>query len=81
MESNKITMKKHQAIAILVSISLFFSIVSSVSSEEMSKHNSSPERFQPIEQPIVLKMAIAVGGLSLMAVQLWWFLGGKPKSD
>ena len=74
-------MKKHQAIAILVSIGLSFGIVSSMSAEEMSKHNSSAERFQPIEQPIALKIAIAVGGLSLMVAQLWWFLGSKPKSQ
>ena len=74
-------MKKHQAIAIQVSISLSFGIVSTMSAEEMSNRNSSSERFQPIEQPIALKIAIAVGGLSLMVAQLWWFLGSKPKSQ
>lgn len=74
-------MKKHQVVSILVSIGLSFGIVSSMSAEEMSKHNSSTERFQPIEQPIALKIAIAVGGLSLMVAQLWWFLGSKPKSQ
>ena len=72
-------MKKHQAIAILVSIGLSFGIVSTISAEEMSKHNPSSERFQPIEQPIALKIAIAVGGLSLIGTQLWWFLLSKPK--
>ncbi len=74
-------MKKHQAIAILASIGLSVGIVSNISAEEMSKHNSSAEKIQPIEQPMALKMAIAVGGLSLMVAQLWWFLGSKPKSD
>ncbi len=74
-------MKKHQVVSILISIGLSFGIVSTMSAEEMSKHNSSTERFQPIEQPIALKIAIAVGGLSLMVAQLWWFLGSKPKSQ
>ena len=74
-------MKKHQVVSILVSIGLSFGIVSTVSAEEMPKHNPSSKRFQPIEQPISLKIAIAVGGLSLIAAQLWWFLGSKPKSQ
>ena len=72
-------MKKHQLVSILVSIGLSFGIVSTMSAEEMSKHNSSTERFQPIEQPIALKIAIALGGVSLIVAQLWWFLGSKPK--
>ena len=74
-------MKKHQAIAILVSIGLSVGIVSSISAQDMTKHNSSSKGFQPIEQPIALKIAIAVGGLSLMVAQLWWFLLSKPKSQ
>jgi plastocyanin domain-containing protein len=74
-------MKKHQVVSILVSIGLSFGIVSTVPAAEMSKHNSSTERFQPIEQPIALKIAIAVGGLSLIVTQLWWFLLSKPKSQ
>ena len=74
-------MKKHQVVSILVSIGLSFGIVSTVSAEEMTNHNSSSARFQPIEQPIALKIAIAVGGLSLIGTQLWWFLLSKPKSQ
>jgi plastocyanin domain-containing protein len=74
-------MKKYQVVSILVSIGLSFGIVSSVLAEETSKHNSSAERFQPIEQPTALKIAISLGGLSLMVAQLWWFLGSRPKSQ
>jgi plastocyanin domain-containing protein len=63
---------------ILLSIGLSVGIVSSMSAQEM-KHNSA--KFQPIEQPTALKIAIALGGLSLMVAQLWWFLGSKPKSQ
>ena len=74
-------MKKYQVVNILVSIGLSVGIASSMSAEEMNTRNSSSERFQPIEQPITLKIAIAVGGLSLVVAQLWWFLGSKPKSQ
>ncbi|AFY73584.1 hypothetical protein Syn7502_01516 [Synechococcus sp. PCC 7502] len=64
--------------SILLSMGLSVGIASSMSAQEM-KHNSA--KFQPIEQPITLKIAIALGGLSLIGAQLWWFLGSKPKSQ
>jgi plastocyanin domain-containing protein len=63
---------------ILISIGLSVGIISSMSAQEM-RHNST--KFQPIEQPITLRVAIAVGGLSLIGIQLWWFLASKPKSQ
>jgi plastocyanin domain-containing protein len=63
---------------ILLSMGLSVGIASSMSAQEM-KHNSA--KFQPIQQPISLKIAIAIGGLSLIGAQLWWFLGSKPKSQ
>jgi len=38
----------------------------------------SPEEFSPIEQPLSLKVGITLGGLSLIGLELWWFLGSKP---
>ena len=64
--------------SILLSMGLSVGIASSMSAQEM-KHNSA--KFQPIEQPITLRVAIALGGLSLIGEQLWWFLGSKPKSQ
>jgi plastocyanin domain-containing protein len=63
---------------VLLGIGLCIGIASSMSAEEM-KHDSA--KFQTIEQPITLKIAIALGGLSLIGTQLWWFLGSKPKSQ
>lgn len=64
---------------ILLSIGLSVGIASSLSAEEMTKHSSA--KFQPIAQPIAIRIAIALGGLSLIGTQLWWFLGSKPKSQ
>ncbi|MDJ0735910.1 MAG: cupredoxin domain-containing protein [Nostocaceae cyanobacterium] len=39
---------------------------------------SSPSKqFQRLEQPLSLKIAVTVGGLALMGVELWWFLFSK----
>ncbi len=45
--------------------------------------NSSPERtgqFQRIEQPLWTKVAVTGVGLSLIGLELWWFLLSQPKS-
>lgn len=37
-------------------------------------------QFQRIEQPLWSKVAVAGAGLSLIGLELWWFLLSKPKS-
>ena len=38
-------------------------------------------QFQKIEQPLSLKVAVAVGGLGLIGAELWWFMLSKTKSQ
>ena len=38
-------------------------------------------QFQKIEQPLSLKLAIALGGLGLIGAELWWFMFSKTKSQ
>lgn len=38
-------------------------------------------QFQKIEQPLGLKLAVALGGLGLIGVELWWFMFSKSKSQ
>ena len=38
-------------------------------------------QFQRIEQPIGLKLAVALGGLGLIGAELWWFMFSKTKSQ
>ncbi len=38
-------------------------------------------KFQQIEQPLSNKIFVTAGGLSLIGLELWWFLISKPKSQ
>lgn len=38
-------------------------------------------QFQRIEQPLNNKIAVTLGGLGLIGLELWWFLQSKPKSQ
>ena len=35
---------------------------------------TTPTQFRRIEQPLGIKIGVTVGGLSLMGLELWWFL-------
>ena len=37
--------------------------------------------FQRIEQPLSNRLAVTLGGLGLIGLELWWFLLSKPKSQ
>jgi len=42
----------------------------------------SPEssQFQRIDQPLGTKVAVTLGGLGLIGLELWWFLFSQPKA-
>ncbi len=46
----------------------------------MDRAPQSTGQFQRIEQPLWSKVAITGAGLSLIGLELWWFLLSKPKS-
>ncbi|MBD2258288.1 cupredoxin domain-containing protein [Pseudanabaena sp. FACHB-2040] len=48
--------------------------------EEMPSTNAEHDQFQRIEQPLWSKAAVTGAGLSLIGLELWWFLLSKPKS-
>jgi plastocyanin domain-containing protein len=51
---------------------------------DMNDMQSSPTeqtgQFRRIEQPLGNKVAVTLGGLGLIGLELWWFLFSKPKS-
>lgn len=38
-------------------------------------------QFQRLEQPLANKVAVTLGSLGLIGLELWWFLFSKPKSQ
>ncbi len=40
---------------------------------QMPTSASQTSQFQKIEQPLSLKLAVALGGLGLIGAELWWF--------
>jgi plastocyanin domain-containing protein len=49
--------------------------------ETHSSATANTNRFQRIEQPLASKIAVTLGGLGLIGLQLWWFLLSKPKPE
>ncbi len=48
---------------------------------EMPASNGEQTSFQKVEQPLSLKLAVALGGLGLIGAELWWFMFSKTKSQ
>ncbi|MEH1863556.1 MAG: hypothetical protein V7K69_00715 [Nostoc sp.] len=47
----------------------------SITLAEMPAHSSEQNgQFNHIEQPLGLKFGVAIGGLALIGLELWWFL-------
>ncbi|RCJ16525.1 hypothetical protein A6S26_33255 [Nostoc sp. ATCC 43529] len=47
---------------------------STVALAEMPVHSEQNSQFQHIEQPLGLKVGVAIAGLALIGLELWWFL-------
>lgn len=49
---------------------------------EMPGHQANPSPgIQKIEQPLPVKLGVIVGGVSLIGLELWWFLFSKKKTQ
>ncbi|WP_341525419.1 hypothetical protein WKK05_22860 [Nostoc sp. UHCC 0302] len=42
--------------------------------EMPSSPSDNPSQFQHIEQPLRMKVGVAIAGLTLIGLELWWFL-------
>ncbi|MBW4517608.1 MAG: cupredoxin domain-containing protein [Timaviella obliquedivisa GSE-PSE-MK23-08B] len=64
---------------------LLGAISRAVAAEMPAAHNMPPQssstQFQRIDQPLANKVAVTLGGLGLIGLELWWFLLSKPKSQ
>ncbi|MCT7963765.1 hypothetical protein NG799_21445 [Laspinema sp. D1] len=49
---------------------------------EMPGHLRNPSQgLQKIEQPLPVKAGVIVGGVTLIGLELWWFLFSKKKTQ
>jgi plastocyanin domain-containing protein len=47
---------------------------------QMDSMSHRSGQFQPINQPLINKIVVTIGGISLIGLELWWFLLNKPAS-
>ncbi len=52
-----------------------------LAAEMPAEHTTEGTQFRRIEQPLENKVAVTLGGLGLISLELWWFLLSKPKSQ
>ncbi|MCF4967347.1 hypothetical protein [Nostoc sp. CMAA1605] len=55
-----------------------------IAQTQHSIHSSTTvpaNQFQRLEQPLGNKLAVTLGGLGLISLEIWWFLLSKPKSN
>jgi plastocyanin domain-containing protein len=71
---------KTQVLRHLVKLGLLISMASTIpitaaTAAEASRQTS---QFRQIQQPLGLKLGVALGGAALIGLELWWFLLSKP---
>ncbi|GAB4551705.1 MAG: hypothetical protein Tsb0014_45830 [Pleurocapsa sp.] len=80
-------LKKNKIYGILAGLGFLLALTPNVSlaqRHEVEMPASAGEQtsqFQKIEQPLGLKIAVALGGLGLIGAELWWFMFSKTKSQ
>jgi plastocyanin domain-containing protein len=64
--------------ASLAAFGLLLGTTSDAASAEMlDTMTKNTSQFHRIEQPLVLKVGVTIGGLTLIGLELWWFLFHK----
>ena len=72
-------LNKKNIIASLAGIGFLIAIASpTIAQMPVSKEENV--QFRRIEQPLGLKAAVTLGGIGLIALELWWFLFSKSKA-
>ncbi|MEG4301679.1 hypothetical protein [Microcoleus sp. D3_18a_C4] len=71
-------LNQRQILGSLGSLGIMLGIASGVRANQISIHPAnSTAKFRHIEQPLSLKIGVTAGGLTLIGLELWWFLFSK----
>lgn len=65
----------------LLSASLLLALLLDPWAAKAQTSQADTNEFRRIDQPIGLKAGVAAGGLSLIGLELWWFLLSKTKAQ
>jgi plastocyanin domain-containing protein len=66
--------KKATVWGTLVGFGFLLSAFSGAIAAENPGSNQNEGQFQRLEQPLQNKVAVTIGGLGLIGLELWWFL-------
>ncbi|WGV27339.1 cupredoxin domain-containing protein [Halotia branconii] len=65
----------------LAGLGLLLGTTSSTALAATPPSSASTSQFRRIEQPLALKVGVAIGGLALIGMELWWFLLSKSPAQ
>jgi len=75
-------LKRTTFLGMLAGLGFLLSAISGALAAEMpAEPTTQNTQFRRIEQPLGNKVAVTLGGLGLIGLELWWFLLSKPKSQ
>jgi plastocyanin domain-containing protein len=72
---------QRQILGSLAGLGIILGIASGVRANQISTHPAnSTAQFRQVEQPLSLKIGVTAVGLSLIGLELWWFLFSKNQA-
>jgi len=74
-------LKKSTFLGTIAGIGFSLGTISGAFAAKMpAQHSTQSTQFRHIEQPLTNKVFVTLGGLTLISLELWWFLLSKPQS-
>lgn len=73
-------MNRKYIISTILGLSLAVGGSIAVNAQDAHHTDAAPSAFPRIQQPLGLKVGVTLAGLSLVGLDLWWFLFSKPRS-
>jgi plastocyanin domain-containing protein len=73
---------QRKILTFLFGLNLLLSIMFLNQGQSTSVSNPLPlaSQFKRIDQPIALQLGVTLGGAAIIGLELWWFLGSRPKA-